>query len=220
VRTLKKGTKIIIHRPAAEISGDHHTYANNPFENITLINSNPRIYLSRQPHLKQPGRKGDTYQNVAKSTAVEVCLIQTIAKNDNDNSAIECNQNVKNTTPKSQFRKNSKPNALPSAAKIIPTSPEIILNVIYQLAYQLSRRRPINIIHLRRCFSFSLTRAFIAIRTAGSAVTMKKKQGPREEERVSGTRVRGRVGKGRRVRLKDVGWLVELRIASERVRSK
>jgi len=49
---------------------------------------------------------------------------------------------------------------------------------------------------------------------------MKKKQGPREEDGVSGTRVRGRVGKGRRVRLKDVGWLVELRIASERVRSK
>jgi hypothetical protein len=45
--TLKKGTKIIIQRPAAEISGDHHTYANNPFEKITDINKSPKMYLPR-----------------------------------------------------------------------------------------------------------------------------------------------------------------------------
>ena len=44
--TLKNGTKIMIQRPAAEIVGLHHTYANNPFEKITLMKSNPRIYLS------------------------------------------------------------------------------------------------------------------------------------------------------------------------------
>jgi hypothetical protein len=60
----------------------------------------------------------------------------------------------------------------------------------------------------------------MAMRTAGRAVTMKKKQGPNEEERVSGMRVSGSVGNGRRVRLKDAGWLVELKIASVRVRSK
>jgi hypothetical protein len=36
----------MIQRPAAEIVGLHHTYANNPFENMTLMKSNPRIYLS------------------------------------------------------------------------------------------------------------------------------------------------------------------------------
>ena|SRR5438552_17565496 len=77
----------------------------------------------------------DLYQKVANNTAVEVCLIQTIAKNESDNSAIECNQKLKNTTPKLQFSKNSKPNARPRAARMIPTSPEMILNVIYHEAY-------------------------------------------------------------------------------------
>ena len=44
----------------------------------------------------------------------------------------------------------------------------------------------------------------MAMRTVGRAVTMKKKQGPRDEERVSGTRDRGRVGNGLRVTLNDV----------------
>ena len=50
---MKNGTKIMIQRPAAEIVGLHHTYANNPFENMTLMKSNPRIYLSASiPFLK------------------------------------------------------------------------------------------------------------------------------------------------------------------------
>lgn len=210
---MKKGTKIIIHRPAAEISGLHQTYASNPFEKITLINNNPRIYLIRQIHSFSLGKQhlccwggeGKRYQNVANSTAVEVCLIQTMAKKESDNSAIECNQNVKNTTPKLEFSKNSNPKAFPNPVKIIPTNPLIKLNVIYQLAYQLSLLKPISIMHLLRCFSFSLTKAFMAMRTAGRAVTMKKKQGPKEEDKVSGTRDRGSVGNGRRVRLKEVG---------------
>jgi hypothetical protein len=104
--------------------------------------------------------------------------------------------------------------------RINATNAEMIVKVRYHDAYQLSRRKPINIIHLLRCFSFSPTRAFMAINTAGRAVTMKKKQGPREEERVSGTRDRGRVGKGRRVTLKDVDCPVALNIDSWRVRSK
>lgn len=60
----------------------------------------------------------------------------------------------------------------------------------------------------------------MAITTVGRAVTMKKKQGPKDDESVSGTLERGRVGKGRRVMLKCVGLLVELRMASSRVRSK
>jgi len=63
----------------------------------------------------------------------------------------------------------------------------------------------------------------MAMSTVGSAVTMKKKQGPREEDNVSGTRERGRVGKGRRVMLNAVPvcWEdVEFKIASSRVRSK
>ena len=61
----------------------------------------------------------------------------------------------------------------------------------------------------------------MAMRTVGSAVTMKKKQGPREEDRVSGTRESGRVGKGRRVMLSAVpSGEVVFRIASSRVRSK
>ena len=94
-------------------------------------------------------------------------------------------------------------------------------NVRYQDAYQDSRRRPINIMDRRRCFSFSPTRAFIAIRTTGRAVTMKKKQGPREEESVSGTRDSGSAGKGRRVTLKSIPCAdVEFKIASSKVRSK
>lgn len=73
-----------------------------------------------------------------------------------------------------------------------------------------------SIMHRLRCFSFSETRAFIAIRTVGRAVTMKKKQGPRLAERESGTRERGRVGKGRRVMLKVVGVPVALNMASSR----
>src|SRR6202021_220714 len=107
------------------------------------------------------------YQKVANNTADEVCLIQTIAKKDNESSAIECNQNVKNTTPKLQFSKKSNPNARPNAARIIATKADMTLNVIYQLAYQLSLRKPINIIHRRSCFSSSPTSAFIAMRTAG-----------------------------------------------------
>ena len=61
----------------------------------------------------------------------------------------------------------------------------------------------------------------MAISTVGRAVTMKKKHGPREEDKVSGTRESGRVGKGRRVMLKAVGVEeVLLKIASWRVRSK
>src|SRR5579871_1772024 len=100
------------------------------------------------------------------------------------------------------------------------TRPPMMENVRYHEAYQDSLRRPISIIHRRRCFSFSPTRAFIAINTVGKAVTMKKKQGPRLEERVSGTRVRGSVGKGRRVILNDVGFRVALKIASSRDRSR
>ena len=44
----------------------------------------------------------------------------------------------------------------------------------------------------------------MAMRTVGRAVTMKKKHGPREEDRVSGTSDRGSVGNGLRVTLKDV----------------
>src|SRR5271170_3509155 len=76
--TLKNGTNIIIHRPAAEISGDHQTYANNPFEKITDINNNPRIYLPLAlPTLlrgqvpkcrKQNSRGGMSHPNNCKKT--------------------------------------------------------------------------------------------------------------------------------------------------------
>ena len=49
---------------------------------------------------------------------------------------------------------------------------------------------------------------------------MKKKQGPKEEERASGTRESGRVGKGLSVKLNEVGWEVEFSIDSSRVLSK
>src|SRR5947207_14743476 len=116
--------------------------------------------------------------------------------------------------------KKSNRNALPRLVKIKATRPEITENVMYHEAYQLSLLRPISIIHRRRCFSFSPTKAFIAIRTAGKAVMMKKKEGPKDEETASGTRERGSVGKGRRVKLNEVGWEVEFRIDSSRVRSK
>ena len=60
----------------------------------------------------------------------------------------------------------------------------------------------------------------MAMSTVGKAVTMKKKQGPRLEERVSGTRERGKVGKGRSIMLKDVGFPVALKIASSSVFSR
>src|SRR5271170_5920791 len=77
--TLKKGTKIIIHLSAAEISGDHQTYANNPFEKITDINNNPKIYLplAHTPHFaggglpecgKQDSRGSMSHPNNGKET--------------------------------------------------------------------------------------------------------------------------------------------------------
>ena len=43
--TLKKGTKIRIHRPARETSGDHMIKAKASFENMTDMKSSPSIYL-------------------------------------------------------------------------------------------------------------------------------------------------------------------------------
>ena len=111
--------------------------------------------------------------------------------------------------------------ALPNAASTIATRDDVRAIVTYQAAYQLSLLSPINIIYRRKCFSFSPTKAVIAIRTEGRAVTMNKMQGPRDEVKLSGMRARGKVGNGRRVRLKYVGELVEeLKIASSSVRSK
>jgi hypothetical protein len=156
---------------------------------------------------------------VAKRTAELARRIQTIAKKLKLSSAILCNQNVMKTTPKSLFVKNSNWNALPRSARTRSTIAEMREKVRNHEAYQLSRASPMSIILRLSCFSFSRTSAFVAIIT-GSAVTMKKIHGPRDEDKVSGTRVRWRVGKGRRVRSKERLAPVEFVIASSIVRSK